>query len=85
MSVLSHLFIRFAGCVKNRPIVKLKMEPQTVEGDLLDQDVDVIVKAWNRNINPRWLLLTQRVSEQSRREPGMIHSAGYVKWVPFRR
>ena len=28
-----------------------------VEGDLLDQDVDVIVNAWNRNIIPWWLLL----------------------------
>jgi hypothetical protein len=28
-----------------------------VDGDLLDQDVDVIVNAWNRNIIPWWLLL----------------------------
>jgi len=27
-----------------------------VEGDLLDQDVDVIVNTWNRNIIPWWLL-----------------------------
>lgn len=33
-----------------------------VEGDLLDQDVDVIVNAWNRNIIPWWLLLPQGVS-----------------------
>jgi O-acetyl-ADP-ribose deacetylase len=26
-----------------------------VEGDLLDQDVDVIVNAWNRTIIPWWL------------------------------
>jgi hypothetical protein len=26
-----------------------------VQGDLLDQDVDVIVNAWNRNIIPWWL------------------------------
>lgn len=25
---------------------------EVVEGDLLDQDVDVIVNAWNRNIIP---------------------------------
>jgi O-acetyl-ADP-ribose deacetylase (regulator of RNase III) len=33
-----------------------------IQGDLLDQDVDVIVNAWNRNIIPWWLLLPQGVS-----------------------
>ena len=33
-----------------------------VEGDLLDQDVDVIVNSRNRNIIPWWLLLPQGVS-----------------------
>jgi O-acetyl-ADP-ribose deacetylase len=28
------------------------MEPAIVVGDLLDQEVDVIVNAWNRNIIP---------------------------------
>ena len=28
------------------------MKIEIVEGDLLDQDVDVIVNAWNRNIIP---------------------------------
>lgn len=28
---------------------------EIVKGDLLDQDVDVIVNAWNRNIIPWWL------------------------------
>jgi O-acetyl-ADP-ribose deacetylase (regulator of RNase III) len=35
---------------------------EVVEGDLLDQDVDVIVYAWNRNVIPWWLLLLQGVS-----------------------
>ena len=35
----------------------LSMSVQLVHGDLLDQDVDVIVNAWNRNIIPWWLLL----------------------------
>ena len=35
---------------------------QIVEGDLLDQQVDVIVNSWNRNIIPWWLLLPQGVS-----------------------
>jgi O-acetyl-ADP-ribose deacetylase (regulator of RNase III) len=30
---------------------------EVVDGDLLDQDVDVIVNAWNRNIIP-WLNLS---------------------------
>jgi len=30
-----------------------------VDGDLLDQRVEVIVNTWNRNIIPWWLLLPQ--------------------------
>ena len=43
---------------------------QVVEGDLLDQDVDVIVNAWNRNIIPWWLLLPQGVSGAIKRRGG---------------
>lgn len=35
---------------------------QLYEGDLLDQDVEVIVNAWNRNFFPWWLLVLQGVS-----------------------
>jgi O-acetyl-ADP-ribose deacetylase len=41
-----------------------------VEGDLLDQDVDAIVNAWNRNIIPWWLLLPQGVSGAIKRRGG---------------
>ena len=41
-----------------------------VEGDLLDQQVDVIVNAWNRNIIPWWLLLPQGVSGAIKRRGG---------------
>jgi O-acetyl-ADP-ribose deacetylase len=41
-----------------------------VEGDLLDQDVEVIVNAWNRNIIPWWLLLPQGVSGTIKRRAG---------------
>ena len=41
-----------------------------VEGDLLDQEVDVIVNAWNRNIIPWWLLLPQGVSGAIKRRGG---------------
>jgi len=40
------------------------------EGDLLDQDVEVIVNAWNRNIIPWWLLLPQGVSGAIKRRAG---------------
>lgn len=41
-----------------------------VDGDLLDQEVDVIVNAWNRNIIPWWLLLPQGVSGAIKRRGG---------------
>jgi len=45
--------------------------PEIVEGDLLDQPVDVIVNAWNRNIIPWWLLLPQGVSGAIKRRAGL--------------
>jgi len=44
---------------------------EVVQGDLLDQDVDVIVNAWNRNIIPWWLLLPQGVSGAIKRRAGI--------------
>lgn len=41
-----------------------------IQGDLLDQDVDVIVNAWNRNVIPWWLLLPQGVSGAIKRRGG---------------
>ena len=46
------------------------MQPQLTDGDLLDQDVEVIVNAWNRNIIPWWLLLPQGVSGAIKRRAG---------------
>ena len=46
-----------------------------LEGDLLDQDVDVIVNAWSRNIIPWWLLLPQGVSGAIKKRAG---------YAPFR-
>ncbi len=43
---------------------------KTIEGDLLDQDVEVIVNAWNRNVIPWWLLLPQGVSGAIKRRAG---------------
>jgi len=44
---------------------------EIVYGDLLAQDVDVIVNAWNRNIFPWWLLLPQGVSGAIKRKAGL--------------
>ena len=41
-----------------------------MEGDLLEQDVEVIVNAWNRNVIPWWLLLPQGVSGAIKRRAG---------------
>ena len=46
------------------------MTVHVLDGDLLDQDVEVIVKAWNRNIIPWWLLLPQGVSGAIKRRAG---------------
>jgi O-acetyl-ADP-ribose deacetylase (regulator of RNase III) len=61
---------------ENNPVYTLKcadcipVKLEIVEGDLLDQDVDVIVNAWNRNILPWWLLLPQGVSGAIKRRGG---------------
>ena len=47
------------------------MEPEIVYGDLLQQEVDVIVNSWNRNIIPWWLLLPQGVSGAIKKHGGL--------------
>lgn len=44
--------------------------PRMLDGDLLDQEVEVIVNAWNRNIIPWWLLIPQGVSGAIKRRGG---------------
>lgn len=51
------------------------MNLMIVEGDLLEQDVDVIVNAWNRNVIPWWLLIPQGVSGAIKKKAG---------YAPFR-
>lgn len=41
-----------------------------VRGDLLDQDVEVIVNSWNKNFIPWWLLLPQGVSGHLKKRAG---------------
>ncbi len=47
------------------------MSVKVVEGDLLAQQVEVIVNAWNRNFIPWWLLLPQGVSGTIKRHGGL--------------
>ncbi len=51
------------------------MKLKIVEGDLLKQDVEVIVNPWNRNIIPWWLLLPQGISGAIKKRGG---------YAPFR-
>ncbi len=57
----------------------------TVHGDLLDQPVEVIVNAWNRNIIPWWLLLPQGVSGAIKKRGGLepfreLARLGHIPW-----
>lgn len=47
------------------------MKVSVVQGDLLEQDVEVIVNPWNRNIIPWWLLLPHGVSGAIKRRGGL--------------
>jgi len=47
------------------------MNLEIAQGDLLDQKVEIIVNAWNRNIIPWWLLLPQGVSGGIKRRAGI--------------
>jgi O-acetyl-ADP-ribose deacetylase (regulator of RNase III) len=53
----------------------MPVAPKVVEGDLLDQDVEAIVNAWNRNLIPWWLLLPHGVSGAIKKRAG---------YAPFR-
>lgn len=46
------------------------MHFRIVDGDLLEQNVEVIVNAWNRNVIPWWLLLPRGVSGAIKRRAG---------------
>lgn len=46
------------------------MTLKIIDGNLLEQDVDCIVNAWNRNIIPWWLLIPQGVSGAIKKRAG---------------
>lgn len=47
------------------------MNIHIIDGDLLDQDVEFIVNAWNRNLIPWWLLIPKGVSGAIKRRAGI--------------
>ena len=46
------------------------MNIEIVKGNILTQDVEVIVNSWNRNIIPWWLLIPQGVSGAIKKQGG---------------
>ena len=56
---------------------------ELVTGDLLNQDVEVIVNAWNRNIIPWWLLLPQGVSGAIKKRAGYQPFREVAKFGPI--
>ena len=58
------------------------MKPEVISGDLLEQNVDVIVNSWNRNIIPWWLLLPQGVSRAIKRKGGTEPFKEVAKFGP---
>jgi O-acetyl-ADP-ribose deacetylase (regulator of RNase III) len=59
------------------------MQAEVIKGDLLDQKVDAIVNAWNRNIIPWWLLLPQGVSGAIIRRAGLQPFREVAKFGPI--
>jgi O-acetyl-ADP-ribose deacetylase len=51
-------------------MVRRMPEVEIIHDDLMDQQVEVIVNAWNRNFIPWWLLLPQGVSGAIKRRGG---------------
>lgn len=59
------------------------MQIEIVDGDILKQDVDVIVNSWNRNIIPWWLLLPQGVSGAIKKTAGLTPFKEVAKFDPI--
>lgn len=56
---------------------------EVVDGDLLDQPVDAIVNAWNRNVIPWWLLWPHGVSGAIKRRGGLAPFRELAKFGPI--
>lgn len=58
-------------CDRTAEYARGSMQAKVVDGDLLDQPVEAIVNAWNRNIIPWWLLIPQGVSGAIKKRGGV--------------
>ena len=61
----------------------MKVTPNIVHGDLLEQDVEVIVNSWNRNIIPWWILLPQGVSGAIKKRGGYAPFMEVARYGPI--
>jgi O-acetyl-ADP-ribose deacetylase (regulator of RNase III) len=59
------------------------MNVKVVEGDLVDQPVDAIVNAWNRNVIPWWLLVPQGVSRAIKKRAGSAPFRELARYGPI--
>jgi O-acetyl-ADP-ribose deacetylase (regulator of RNase III) len=59
------------------------MNPKIVYGNIIEQDVEVIVNSWNRNIIPWWLLLPQGVSKAIKIKGGYTPFKELSKFGPL--
>ena len=59
------------------------MKAEIIQGDLLDQEVDVIVNAWNRNIIPWWLLWPHGVSGAIKKRGGLQPFREVARYGPI--
>lgn len=69
--------------VPGQCFVKAAMRVRVVKGDLLEQSVDAIVNAYNRNIIPWWLLIPQGVSGAIKRRGGIAPFRQLAKHGPI--
>lgn len=60
-----------------------RLEPQIRTGDLLEQPVEAIVNAWNRNVLPWWLLIPQGVSGAIKKRGGSSPFRALAKMGPI--
>ncbi len=59
------------------------MKAEVIQGNLLDQQVDAIVNAWNRNIIPWWLLWPHGVSGAIKKRGGYQPFREVAKFGPI--
>lgn len=75
----------FVAAVRSCSVLR-RIDPMKLivtHGDLLDQPVEVIVNAWNRNVIPWWLLLPQGVSGAIKRRAGTVPFREVTRFGPI--